>query len=115
MICQANQFFKFLFYINYMSKNNTLPNNPMPFNLNQNNLNPTDFYSKSKFTEVDTLVAPYFERNIIQNPVKDIIPDQTSFAKYLFPNTAKCRDTGYLCKVEAINERQLNRLSFEKN
>jgi hypothetical protein len=45
------------------------------------------------------------------------IPDnnQDSFAKYLFPNTSICRDTGYLCKLEENRTRNLNRISYEKD
>jgi hypothetical protein len=94
-----------------MSGENPL-NNPLPFitkSLNQ--VNENDLYLKSSLNDVPTLVNPYFERHNITIPDHD----QDKFAKFLFPNPSKCRDTGYLCKIEQSSGRVLNRIDFESD
>jgi hypothetical protein len=36
----------------------------------------------------------------------------TELAKYLFKDPARCRDTGYLCRTNADQTRNLDRLGF---
>jgi hypothetical protein len=87
-------------------------NNPLPFVTRSSNpVNPNDLYLKSSFNDIPTLVNPYFERHNITIPKND----QASFAKFLFPNPSKCRDTGYLCKIEESRGRVLNRVGFEND
>ena len=92
-----------------MSNNNDNDNyNPMPMN-SKSFINNKDFYTKSSLNlkKNNTFLSRHFYK--IPNN------DQDSFAKSLFPNTSKCRDTGYLCKLEENRSRSLNRLSFEKD
>ena len=49
------------------------------------------------------------------NPVTKSYPDTTAFAKFLFPDPAKCRDTGYLCKTNADNTLNLDRTIYISN
>ncbi len=49
------------------------------------------------------------------NPVTTSYPDTTAFAKFLFPDPAKCRDTGYLCKSNADSTLNLDRTIYVSN
>ena len=49
------------------------------------------------------------------NPVTTSYPDTSGFAKFLFPNPAKCRDTGYLCKTNADSTLNLDRTIYVSN
>ena len=55
----------------------------------------------------------YTENNILYRlPVTTSIPDTVEFAKFLFPNPARCRETGYLCIVNAYSTYNLYRISY---
>jgi hypothetical protein len=55
----------------------------------------------------------YTENNILYKmPVTSSIPDTVEFAKFLFPNPARCRETGYLCVVNADSTYNLDRISY---
>jgi hypothetical protein len=53
-----------------------------------------------------------FKLNFNPNPVTTSYPDITELAKYLFKDPAKCRDTGYLCRTNADQTRNLDRMGF---
>ncbi len=48
-------------------------------------------------------------------PVTSSYPDTTGFAKFLFPDPARCRETGYLCKTNAASTLNLNRIVYYHN
>ncbi len=51
-------------------------------------------------------------------PVTTSYPDTTGFAKFLFPDPARCRDTGYLCMSNADSTINIDRMGIyagEKN
>ena len=39
----------------------------------------------------------------------------TSFANFLFPNTSRCRETDYICKVTAEKSQNLDRIVYEND
>jgi hypothetical protein len=45
-------------------------------------------------------------------PVTTSAPDSVGFAHYLFPNSARCRETGYLCQTNADTTYNLDRLAY---
>ena len=51
-----------------------------------------------------------FRLNFNPNAVTTSYPDISGFAKYLFNDPAKCRDTGYLCRTNADETRNLDRI-----
>lgn len=53
-----------------------------------------------------------FRLNFNPNAVTTSYPDISGFASYLFNNTAKCRDTGYLCKTNADQTKNLDRIGY---
>ena len=60
---------------------------------------------KKNFYEGMSLNKPFNSSNDLTkhfytNPVTTVTNDQTKFAKFLFPNTASCRDSNYLCKID---------------
>lgn len=61
------------------------------------------------------LVDETFKLNFNPNPVTTSYPDITGFAKYLFPDPARCRSTGYLCKTNADTTFNLDRLGYDPN
>jgi len=46
------------------------------------------------------------------NPVTTSYPDTTGFAKFLFPDPGRCRETGYLCKTNADSTLNLDRKMY---
>lgn len=56
-----------------------------------------------------------FKYNFHPQPVTNAYPDITGLANFLFPDTARCRDTGYLCKTNAASTLNLDRLAFYSN
>jgi len=54
-------------------------------------------------------------RNIYTMPVTTSAPDTISFARFLFPNPAKCRESGYSCIINTDTTRSLDRLSYYPN
>ncbi len=58
------------------------------------------------------IVDDSFKYNFNPQPVTNAYPDTTAFAKFLFPDPARCRDTGYLCKTNADSTLNLDRLAF---
>ena len=54
-------------------------------------------------------------QGIYTMPVTTNVPDTIEFAKLLFPNPAKCRETGYLCYSTADNTMSLDRLAYYKD
>jgi hypothetical protein len=53
-----------------------------------------------------------FRLNFNPNAVTTSYPDITGFAKYLFNDPARCRDTGYLCRTNADQTRNLDRMGY---
>jgi hypothetical protein len=53
-----------------------------------------------------------FKLNFFSNSVTTSYPDITGLAKYLFKDPARCRDTGYLCRTNADQTRNLDRMGF---
>ena len=53
-----------------------------------------------------------FRLNFNPNAVTTSYPDISGFAKYLFNDPAKCRDTGYLCRTNADQTRNLDRMGY---
>ncbi len=53
-----------------------------------------------------------FRLNFNPNAVTTSYPDITGFANYLFKDPARCRDTGYLCRTNADQTRNLDRMGF---
>jgi len=45
-------------------------------------------------------------------PVTTSAPDTVGFANFLFPNPARCRETGYLCVTNADATYNLDRLAY---
>ena len=76
----------------------------VPYKENLNNLlKPSD------------LVDDTFKLNFNTNPVTTSYPDITGFANYLFPDPARCRSTGYLCRTNAGKTFNLDRLGYTPN
>ncbi len=48
-------------------------------------------------------------------PVTTSAPDTMGFANFLFPNPARCRETGYMCVVNADCTKNLDRLAYYAN
>jgi len=48
-------------------------------------------------------------------PVTTSYADSTAFANFLFPNPARCRETGYLCVTNADETKNLDRLAYYPN
>jgi hypothetical protein len=59
----------------------------------------TKFYEGSMFTPHELKIKDNFIEKYTTNPVTTVVNDQSAYAKFLFPNTSKCRDDGYLCKT----------------
>ena len=53
-----------------------------------------------------------FEKYILHSPPNNI---DNKLVTLLYPNTAACRDSGYLCKVNEARGRQYNRIDFESD
>jgi hypothetical protein len=53
-----------------------------------------------------------FRLNFNPNAVTTSYPDISGFANYLFTNPARCRDTGYSCRINADQTKSLDRMSF---
>ena len=76
------------------------------------------------FRPFDNVNCQYVTNNIMNNnigintlhtmPVTKNYPDTVAFAKLLFPNTAECRDTGYMCKSNN-NFINFNKLEYGKS
>ena len=75
-----------------------------------NNFLPFD--SRDKKTVVNTIVKSNPNDRTYQMPVTTSYPDTTAFAKFLFPNTSACRDTGYLCISNADSTVNTDRLAY---
>lgn len=56
-----------------------------------------------------------FNRNINTNPVTKSFNDQTGFANFLYPNTSKCRDDGYSCKINSSISKSKNRVVVQSS
>lgn len=48
-------------------------------------------------------------------PVTSSMNDSMAFANFLFPNPARCRETGYLCKTNADMTHNLDRFAYYPN
>lgn len=53
--------------------------------------------------------------NMYTMPVTTSTQNSISFANYLFPNPARCRETGYMCVVNADCTKNLDRLAYYKD
>ena len=51
-------------------------------------------------------------KNIYTMPVTTSSADTIEYAKFLFPNPARCRETGYMCVVNADSSQSLDRLVY---
>jgi hypothetical protein len=61
------------------------------------------------------LVDETFKLNFNPNPVTTSYPDISGFANYLFPDPARCRSTGYLCKTNVDKTFNLDRIGYDPN
>lgn len=61
---------------------------------------------------VSNVVDDSYKYNFNAQPVTNAYPDTTAFAKFLFPDPARCRDTGYMCKTNADSTLNLDRLAY---
>lgn len=68
--------------------------------------NPTDLIINDKYKD------DIFKKYILYNPPNYL---DNKLVDQLFPNTAICRDTGYLCKITENRSRQYNRTIFMDN
>jgi len=59
----------------------------------------TQFYEGSMLNPQELKIKDSFIEQYTTNPVTTVVNDQTAYANFLFPNTSKCRDDGYLCKI----------------
>jgi hypothetical protein len=57
-----------------------------------------------------------FTNNTVSNaytmPVTTCVQDTITFAKSLFPNTSKCRETGYMCISTEESKYNIDRLAY---
>ena len=51
-------------------------------------------------------------KNIYTMPVTTSASDTMGYANFLFPNPARCRETGYMCVVNADSTQSLDRLAY---
>ena len=58
------------------------------------------------------VVDDSFKYNFNPQPVTTSYPDTTAFAKLLFPDPSRCRDTGYLCKTNVDKTKNLDRYNL---
>jgi hypothetical protein len=56
-----------------------------------------------------------FSKLFYSMPVTTSYPDTSGFAKYLFPDPARCRDTGYLCMTNADSTINIDRMGIYNN
>ncbi len=64
---------------------------------------------------VSNVVDDSYKYNFNTQPVTNAYPDTTAFAKFLFPDPARCRDTGYMCRTNADSTLNLDRLAYFPN
>uniref|UniRef100_A0A6C0J5G9 Uncharacterized protein n=1 Tax=viral metagenome TaxID=1070528 RepID=A0A6C0J5G9_9ZZZZ len=57
------------------------------------------FYEGSMLTPHELRIKDNFIEQYETKTVTTVVNDQSAYAKFLFPNTARCRDDGYLCKI----------------
>ena len=67
------------------------------------------FYQGSMLRSGDLKYTKDFTRKHYTQPNTTMINDQTSFAKFLYQNTSKCRDDGYSCKLDNQISKSLDR------
>ena len=53
-----------------------------------------------------------FKLNFNPNAVTTSYPDISGFAHFLFKDPARCRDTGYLCRTNADQTMNLDRIGY---
>ena len=80
-------------------------NNFLPFDSRDKVVNKTT-------VDKSTVVNTNPNDRTYQMPVTTSYPDTTAFAKFLFPNTSACRDTGYLCVSNADATVNTDRLAY---
>ena len=68
-----------------------------------------NFYKGSMFNPCELRKHDYFFNNFYTQPVTTVVNNQTNFAKTLFPDTAKCRNTGYSCKINTDMSKKQDR------
>jgi len=73
------------------------------------------FYKGSILRPEELKLNDTYSRNFNINSVNTVVNDQTSFAKYLYPNTSKCRDDGYLCKINTNISKRKDRTIIKSN
>ncbi len=56
-----------------------------------------------------------FRLNFNPNAVTTSYPDISGLANYLFNDPAKCRNTGYLCRTNADQTMNLDRMGYNPN
>ena len=68
-----------------------------------------------KFLEKKENYDNTFRLNFNPNAVTSSYPDTIGLAKFLFNDPAKCRNTGYLCRTNADQTRNLDRMTIGYN
>lgn len=80
-------------------------NNPM------GNFMPFDSRSRQPVCVADT--AFDYPVTFHTMPVTESYQDSTAFAHFLFPNPARCRESGYLCMTNADRTVNLDRIIYQ--
>ena len=65
--------------------------------------NPTDIVINDKYKD------DMFKKYILYDPPNNL---DNKLVSQLFPNTASCRDTGYICKIKENRAREYNRTIY---
>lgn len=88
-------------------------------NCYNNNYNPMGnflpFDERTRTEACPTSTTNNMQHIFYTNPVTTSYPDTSGFAKFLFPDPSKCRDTGYLCKTNADSTLNLDRTIYISN
>lgn len=73
------------------------------------------FYQGSSFRPADIKYNESFTRNHFTNTVTTAANNQTVVAKYLYPDTAKCRNDNYSCKINTNISKNKQRTVVQSN
>ena len=79
-------------------------------NNSKNNL-----YQGSSFRPAEFEYSDTFTRSHFTNTVTTVVNNQTSVAKYLYPDTSKCRNDGYSCKMNSALSRNKERIIVQSD
>lgn len=72
-------------------------------------------YQGSSFRPATYEYSDSFTRSYYTNPVTTVVNDQTSLAKYLYPDTGKCRNDGYSCKLNSSISKNKERIIIQSD